>query len=439
MSIRSLHAVIRFGLGQRGVEPLPANPEAWLAEQLDAPDAVLAGPMPDMLSGLEAARLEDVENQQAAKGLVPHRIYPIDVRFQGDRRWSMHTLIGSNQPFRERLVAVWANHFTVSACAGGIVLPLAAAYVQEAIRPHVTGRFEDMLQAVMHHPGMLFYLNNTASAGPNSVLGLSKHAGLNENLARECLELHTVGVSSGYSQEDVTSFAKVLTGWSVERDKDPKGFVFHPETHEPGPKTVMGKVFPEGYEGGVAALNWLAHHPATYRRLATKLVQHFVADDPAPNEVAEISSVLEKTDGNLKAAALAVIGLDRAWTPLTKLRTPLDYVPALYRALGSTAESFEDQVASFIATERLGQSLEGALLPNGWSDTAQDWLQGENLLRRADWAFEISDRKDAPAVEALIGIYEPLLSESTLGAIRGAGSRREALALLLASPEFMRR
>jgi uncharacterized protein (DUF1800 family) len=439
MSIRSLHAVIRFGLGQSGVEPLPSDPEAWLADQLDAADAVLAGPVPDMLSGLEAAHLEDVENQQVAKGQITQRVYPINVRFQSDRQWSMHTIIGSNQPFRERLVAFWSNHFTVSACAGGIVLPLSAAYVQEAIRPHVTGRFEDMLQAVMHHPGMLFYLNNTASAGPNSLLGRTKHAGLNENLARECLELHTVGVGAGYSQEDVTSFAKVLTGWSVERDKDPKGFVFHPETHEPGPKTVMGKVFPEGYEGGVAALTWLAHHPATYRHLATKLVQHFVSDAPAPNEVAEISAVLEKTDGNLKAASLAVTHLDRAWAPLTKLRTPLDYVPAIFRALGVTAEAPEDKIAAFIATVRLGQSFGGALLPNGWSDTAKDWLQGENLLRRADWAFEMSDRKDAPAVEALTAIYEPLLSESTLSAIRGAGSRREALALLLASPEFMRR
>jgi uncharacterized protein (DUF1800 family) len=432
MTIRSLHSVIRFGLGQVGTEPLPSNPEAWLADQL-------AGPVPDTLSGFEAARLEDVENQQAAKGDVTQRIYPIGVRFQADRRWSMHTLIASKQPFRERLVGFWSNHFTVSGRAGGIVLPLAAAYVQEAIRPHVTGRFEDMLRAVMHHPGMLYYLNNSDSVGPNSALGRSRQKGLNENLARECLELHTLGASSGYSQADVTSFAKVLTGWSVERFKDPKGFIFRPETHEPGPKTIMGKVFPEGYEGGDAALTWLAHHPATYRRLATQLLQHFVADTPDPHEVEEISSVLEKTDGDLKAATLAVVGLDRAWTPLTKLRTPIDYVPALYRALGIVPESFEDLSAAYIATDRLGQPFECALLPNGWPDTAKDWLQGENLLRRADWAYDMSDHKDSPAPETLFAIYEPLLSQSTLSTIRGAGSRREALALLLASPEFMRR
>jgi hypothetical protein len=168
MSKRSIHAVVRFGLGQRGLEPLPTDPEAWLAAQLDAADLLLTSYGPDAMSAFNVWHLEDVGNIQFGKGLATQQPHFIGDRYQSDRRWAMHALISSSQPFRERLVTFWANHFTVSARAGGGVLALVGAFVQEAIRPHITGSFDEMLSAAFHHPGMLYYLNNEDSIGPNS-------------------------------------------------------------------------------------------------------------------------------------------------------------------------------------------------------------------------------------------------------------------------------
>lgn len=438
MDLRSIHAVIRFGLGLRGTQAPPVDPEAWLAQQLDKPDALLAQPGPDSGSALDIIRREEIQGMQFNKGMTAQAPRFIGERYQADRKQALRDMIVSADPFRERLVAFWANHFTVSGRAGGKVLALAGAYVREAIRPHVTGTFGDMLNAVMHHPAMLYYLNNADSVGPSSLGGRSGR-GLNENLARECLELHTVGVASGYTQQDVTSFAKILTGWSVEAVAQPRGFTFRPETHEPGTKVLMGQTFAQGYEGGLAALAWLAHHPATYQRLAAQLVGHFAADAPDPHDVAQVAAVLHDTDGDLKAATLAVMRLRSAWQPLTKLRTPIDYVAAVYRAFDVASDGSVDTSDAFWATATFGQPYEEPLLPNGWADTAANWLQGESLLRRADWAYSVAGRPSAPDTDMLIGIYGPLLSSTTLSTIRGAASRREALALFLASPEFMRR
>jgi uncharacterized protein (DUF1800 family) len=439
MSLRSLQAAVRFGLGQRGTEPTPSDPEAWLAAQLDAPDPILTSGGPDLASAFEVCHQEDVAGAQFGRGETMTSPHFIGDRYWSDREWAMQVLIGSSLPFRERLVTFWANHFTVSSRASGLTMAFTGAYVQEAIRPHVTGNFQEMLSAVMHHPAMLYYLNNADSVGPSSETGRALSHGLNENLARECLELHTLGTTGGYSQQDVTSFAKILTGWSVENQKEPKGFVFRSETHEPGPKTIMGQQFPEGYAGGEAALSWLAHHPATYQHIATQLVQHFAADTPNQQDVEHVASALRKTDGNLKAATLAVIELAGAWQPLDKLRSPLDYVVAIYRALDLVPTSVQERRKAYGATEILGQPFEAAYLPNGWSDTANDWLGGESLIRRADLAFSLANNPNVPNPEVLIDVFSPLLSARTIAGVRDAGSRREALALLLASPEFMRR
>ncbi len=191
--------------------------------------------------------------------------------------------LGAEIGFAERLVWFWSNHFCVSADK---VPSFAGSYEREAIRPHVLGRFADMLLAAEGHPAMLFYLDNAASIGPNSVAGINRSRGLNENLAREILELHTLGVRTGYTQDDVTRFAKVLTGWSFTAASDPEHggeFVFIPRLHEPGPQTVLGKSYPQpDIEQGRAVLTDLAHHPATAQHIAYKLARHFVADEPPP-------------------------------------------------------------------------------------------------------------------------------------------------------------
>jgi uncharacterized protein (DUF1800 family) len=439
MDSHPVHAAVRFGLGLRNGEPAPSDPCAWLVGQLDAVDPLLVESVPDSGSAFDVWRREDAGNDRFAMRLDPVLPHFIGDRYQADRRRTVRNMIFSSQPFRERLVMFWANHFTISSRAGGGLLSLIGAYVQEAIRPHVTGRFEDMLRAVVHHPAMLLYLNNNDSVGPNSVVGRATKKGMNENLARECLELHTIGVNSGYTQQDVTSFARILTGWSFDRFKEPRGFIFYPHTHEPGAKTLMGRSYPEGREGGEAALTWLAHHPATHRRLADQLVRHFVADNPDPKDVERIASVLQHTNGDLRATAVAVTELPSAWTPLTKLRTPVEYVVAVYRGLGLPLATTDDQANAYWATEYLGQPYQAALLPNGWSDKATDWVGGDSLVMRADWVFDMAGKPNTPDPEMLGNAYRPLFSVRTLDRARLAGSRRESLALLLASPEFMRR
>ena len=430
MDNRAAQALIRFGLGRRGNEPLPADPAAWLIAQLDAPDPALAAPGHSAAEGLVAIRSRRQNKDPASKAS------PIRDVFRADSAQAFDTLLTTTTPFRERLVNFWANHFTVSVkrpeCAA-----LTGAFVREAIRPHVTGRFETMLVAVMHHPAMLLYLDNAQSVGPDSPAGARQRRGLNENLARESLELHTVSPAAGYTQADVTAYANILTGWSIAYDYNPPGFLFRLNAHEPGPKTVMGRSFDHGLAGGNAILTWLADHPSTHRHLATKLVRHFVADDPPPTAVARIEAVLTRTHGDLKAASLELTRLPEAWLPLTKLRSPSDYVVAVLRAL-DLPEDRRPNLNPAMAS--LGQPFCGAPLPNGWADTAADWAGPEAILRRVDWAYGVTARAGDPDPEQIAqNSLGPLLRPATLDAMRHAGSRRDSLTLLLGSPEFQRR
>jgi uncharacterized protein (DUF1800 family) len=429
MDINATQALIRFGFGRRGNEPLPADPVAWLRAQLAVADP--GPPGPSVAEGFAAIR-QDREEEKASG--QPDRVRTL---FKGEVDALVGQALTTDTPFRERLVWFWANHFTIS-LRGGRTGALGGDFIRTAIRPHVTGRFGDMLLAVMRHPAMLLYLDNAGSIGPNSPVGLRRGRGLNENLARECLELHTLSPASGYTQADVTSFARLLTGWSVANgEKEPAGFFFRPAVHEPGEQVVLGRSFPAGEAGGVAALAFLAAHPATYRHLATKLVQHFVADQASDAAVQAVARVLHDTNGDLGQAAAALLGLDGAWQPLAKLRSPQDYVLAAMRAADLPVAKRPDGAAIM---RGLGQPLFGAPFPIGWPDLAADWAGPEAMMRRVDWAYGFAGRAAAldPAAmaEASLG---PLLSADTGAAIRRAGSRRDGLTLLFTSPEFQRR
>ena len=245
----------------------------------------------------------------------------------------------------ERLVAFWSNHFCISATKGPLARIWAGAFEREAIRPHVLGRFVDMLMAVGKHPAMLYYLDNQQSVGPDSRVGRRRKRGLNENLARETMELHTIGVDGGYTQADVTSLSRILTGWTFVGQKgflgEPGSFVFNANAHEPGPQRLLGKIYPAGgLAQGEAALADLARHPATAKFIATKFASHFVADDPPPALVARLADVFTKTDGDLKALTLALVDSDEAWhTPLTKIRSPYEYLVAMGRLLDRVPEN----------------------------------------------------------------------------------------------------
>lgn len=474
MDIQSVVASVRFGLGRRPGDPVPSDPVAWLERQLARPAPLPSqghAGIPEAFAAIRADRetgrmfreaqaavprsapqvttmggtmegeamtapAERAPPRAAARQRRPEFQRPQLIRAAGIA-WIAHGLEAAEE-YHVRLTNFWLNHFTVSRRKpnAGVFL---GDFLRSAIRQHVTGRFADMLLAVARHPAMLIYLDNAGSIGPNSRAGLRRGRGLNENLAREILELHTLSPAAGYTQADVTEFAKILTGWSVEGQREPVGFVFRPNTHEPGEKTLMGRRFPPGEEGGIAALRWIAEHPATHRHLATKLVRHFVADDPPRAAVDRIFAVLRDTCGDLGAAARALIRLPEAWSPpLTKLRTPLDYVLAVLRALEAPPETGGE--IAWRDLPRLGQPLWSAPAPNGWADSAAEWAAPEAILRRVEWVHALAGRggrQDARALaEAVLG---PLAHEDTLREAGRAGSARDALTLVLASPEFQRR
>ena len=429
MDLGAAHALIRFGLGRRPEEALPDDPAAWLRAQVEGPFIAPA----DNVTIADAMAANALDRTDPRPPGEPSRARQM---FRTEAQALIDIALATDAPFHERLVWFWANHFTVS-LRRGIIAPLIGTYVRDAIRPYVAGAFGDMLLAVMRHPAMLLYLDNAASTGPASAVGLKQQRGLNENLARECLELHTCTPAAGYAQADVTEFARVLTGWSVGRQQEAPGFRFRPALHEPGAKQVMGRSFSEGEQGGVEALAFLAAHPMTHRHLATKLVRHFVADAPPPGTVRTVEAALRDTGGNLGAAALALVPEPASWQPLTKLRTPWDYLLAAVRASGLPADNRPDMLGIMAG---LGQPAFNAPFPIGWPDTAADWAGPEALLRRIDWAYGFAGRMQLADAEALADtVLGPLLSDATLNEMRRAGSRRDAVTLLLGSPEFQRR
>ena len=337
----------------------------------------------------------------------------------------------------ERLVWFWSNHFCVNANA----TVMAGGYEREAIRPYVLGRFADMLLAAEGHPAMLLYLNNEQSIGPASVAGINRDKGLNENLAREILELHTLGVRTVYGQADVTNFAKVLTGWTIlptATNPDHGGeFVFLRRAHEPGPQTVVGTAYADGgVEQGRAVLNDLARHPATARHVATKLARHFIADDPPTTLVDRLTQRFLDTDGDLKEVIAALIAAPESWAAeQAKIKRPGEWIVAALRA----TEEPGDIVRIIRAQALLGEPLWRPPAPKGFSDDNAAWLDG--LGQRLDIANSFARREGlAHEPEAIMDTaLGPLASAETRQTLAHADTRPQALTLLLMAPEFQRR
>ncbi|WP_374598341.1 DUF1800 family protein [Brevundimonas sp.] len=378
--------------------------------------------------------------------------------------------LGATTPdgFAERWALFWANAFTVSATkfqSGVFIGP----YEREAIRPHVFGRFEDLVLAAESHPAMLTYLDQAQSVGPNSVAGQRRNAGLNENLAREILELHTLGSDGGYTQADVTELARALTGWSIPTGRGGSGqgrgqgrgqgggqgrgrraaamaeapagngFVFRAVVHEPGTRTVLGKTYAEGgAEQGRAILRDLANTPQTARRLSHNLARHFVADEPPPTLVQKLEAAWTSSRGDLAQVARALIEAPEAWEPqASKIKTPYEFIVSTHRALGTRPQRPQPLQQALV---QMGQPAFSAPSPEGWPDTAADWAGPDALVKRLNWAKTVGDRAtdtDAEAVAA--AALGPRLGERSRLAIARAESRAEALTLFLMSPEFQRR
>ena len=346
--------------------------------------------------------------------------------------------------FTERLVAFWSNHFCISANKGGPARMWAGSFEREAIRPHVLGRFGDMLKAVEQHPAMLFFLDNQQSLGPDSRAGKNRNRGLNENLAREIMELHTLGVGGGYSQDDVTSLANIITGWTyagrLGQLGAPGTFVFNANAHQPGAQRVMGKIYDASdVTQGEAVLADLARHPSTAKFVAGKFARHFVADDPPPALVARLADVFARTGGDLKALAMALVDSEDAWkAPLAKMRSPYEFLVASGRLL---AQIPNDPGRYLGALNTLGQPLWSPAGPNGFADSNAAWAAPEGMKLRLDISAQIASRlaDGIDPRDLLELVAADAASVETRRTIERAESRQQALALLLMSPEFQRR
>jgi uncharacterized protein (DUF1800 family) len=352
--------------------------------------------------------------------------------------------VGSDDPYRERLVAFWADHFTV-APKTRMERPLPAILIDEAIRPHVGGRFADMLRAVVTHPAMLVYLNQEASFGPGSPKGKRQSKGLNENLARELLELHTLGVGAGYSQADVRELAELLTGLAVAPDR---GFVFDKRRAEPGAEVVLGVTYRgDGLEPVLRALDDLAVRPETARHIARKLAVHFVADEPDADLVEALEAVFVETGGDLAAVSAALLAHPLA-VQGTKARQPFDLMVAGFRALGVTPDMivalemkpFKRLILDPLAA--MGQPFQQAPGPDGWPEAEADWITPQGLAARIDWAMQAPERlvRPLPDPRAFLQVALGARAGKTLiWAVGAAESARDGVGLVLASPEFNRR
>ena len=351
--------------------------------------------------------------------------------------------------FNERLVMFWANHFAVATDKSSQIRAMAGSYEREAIRPHIFGRFTDMVMAVETHPCMLNYLDNITSIGPQSLRNKHGKYGLNENLAREIMELHIMGVGSGYTQADVTAFAAALTGWTVskmpETSKDiGDGFDFIETNHQPGEQEVLGKVYPDsGFFQAADIIIDLTGRPATAHHIAFKLAKHFVADTPPPALVDHLSDTFIKTGGDLSAVYMALIDSDASWSPdCVKIRSPQEQLIAMLRATGITIRPTLLKQVLF----NMGQLLWTPSGPNGFPDTFAAWSTPEGLTTRVDTAAVVAAQATSGSAHPnldpralVVNILGPRLSNTTAAAVNHAESISQGLVLTFMSPEFLRR
>jgi uncharacterized protein (DUF1800 family) len=482
-------AAHRFGLGEASLDSIGGDAVGWLQAQIGPAEPQRGNGLASGVDGLRRfAEFLRTQRQPAAAGTpvmadssmagtagMAATSALADTRsaeqqfgehfrqlVQADVRARLSTAALSTRPFNERLALFWANHFTVSmakASARGIV----GAFEREAVRPHIGGSFEGLLKAVVHHAGMLRYLDNDSSAGPDSPFvrrqmqrarqtnaAAPRVSGLNENLAREVLELHTLGVNGGYTQADVTEFARVLTGWRVplrelaDAPADaPAGTPttrFEASWHQPGPKTVLGRRYPEGPEALDAVLHDLAVHPGTARFIATKLARHFVADEPPPALVARLEASFRGSGGDLPSLYRALIDAPEAWVAQpAKLKSPEEFVLSTARLLKLGEQAFARLPDGGIA--QLGQRVQAAPSPAGWPDRAEEWLGPDAVWKRVEWATRVADRlgRQLDARQLAQASLGPLLQADTQRQIERAADGPQALALLLMAPEFQRR
>jgi uncharacterized protein (DUF1800 family) len=474
-------ALNRFGLGARPDDTPPRKPKAWLLAQFDQyqPRSAAWADQPSAASlatelaqqrqqklqswqspqspqtppnqqNASASQAADATARQAANKAIREEIRDV---YRSAVNARVNSALTTPAPFVERLVHFWANHFAVSGDKPAVAA-LAGTFEAEAIRPHVLGRFEDMLVAVERHPAMQVFLDQTRSVGPDSMAAMraaernpERKRGLNENLAREIMELHTLGVRSGYTQDDVTEFARALTGWSVAGVQGPQPagatpgeYVFRAALHEPGSRTILGRRYDQSGENqALAILHDLAASPSTAQHIAGKLARHFVADNPPPGLCERLADAFRRSGGDLPAVYRALLDAPEAWTPVAvKFKTPWEWAISSLRGLG-WRDTGNFQAAPLLT--QLGQPVWRPGSPAGYDDIAASWAAPDALVRRVEvaqrLAARVGDQLDARALGQTL--LAGSLSQATGAAVSRAESASTAIALLLVSPDFQRR
>lgn len=454
-----IRATIRFGMGLGPRHALPQDIDALLMD-VTGPDAMAAAypiavfseAAPSIFAFQEALKHRKAQEEgtaafDAAQADEKRLRDLAVVAYQDQVRAQFFRAIETPIGFRERLVRFWADHFTVIA-PGVTRKHLVAPYIEEAIRPHVGLRFADMLRAAVTHPAMLIYLQQARSIGPNSVVGVRQGKGLNENLARELLELHTLGVGGGYLQADVRQLAELLAGISY---KTSEGVFYDTRRAEPGAETVMGVTYSDASERAVidAALADLAVHPATARHIAAKLAAHFVADVPDADLVAAIEAAFIRTDGDLMACYAAMLAHPAAWAdPAQKVRPPFDFIAGGMRALGVRATDLQAMEwrkfrgLTALAMRTMGQPWQAPGGPDGWADTAADWIIPQTMAGRISWAMVAPTGllQDLPDPREVVHwALGPEPEQAVVFAASSAETTRDGIGVIFASPAFNRR
>jgi len=447
---RAMHALDRLAFGARPGDVdrvLQIGVDAWIDQQLH-PERIADRALDARLAQYATLRMSDAEiaekyyapileaRKEAKNAADPAEMKKeLRARLTPDQRprvvveelQSQRILRAaeSERQLNEVLVDFWMNHFNVFA-GKGVDRFLLTGYERDTIRPRIYGRFEDLLMATAKSPAMLFYLDNARSVAapenrpapqrtamrggfggfggrgtiapmmrPNGAGQAAQKGGLNENYARELMELHTLGVDGGYTQKDVTELARVLTGWTIERPKQGGGFVFRRQLHDAGAKTVLGVHFPAGggIEEGERMIKLLAHHPATAHHIAYQLCQRLVADEPPPALVDRVANRFLATDGDLRETVKAVVYSPEFRDPRyyrAKVKSPFEYTISAVRALGAT---IDDPLPLARGLQQGGEPLYGAQPPTGYSDKADAWVNSGALLNRINFALALADNK----------------------------------------------
>ncbi|MGH9420764.1 MAG: DUF1800 domain-containing protein [Thermoanaerobaculia bacterium] len=482
---RALHVLNRLGFGPRPGDVdrvLKDGIDAWIEQQLH-PEAIPDRAVEARIAGLPTMKLSNEQivrtyyepvlmarkkaNAEAKDGEVDkkdmRRELMRDVPYDKRPQVVINDLIAqriyraaeSDRQLNEVMVVFWMNLFNVFS-GKGIDRFLLTSYERDVIRPHIWGRFEDLLMATAKSPAMLFYLDNARSmAAPENRSAMQQRAyggrlgggffgrraamappqsrnregGLNENYAREIMELHTLGVDGGYTQKDVTELARVLTGWTITRERDGgegASFVFRQQMHDVAPKQVLGVRFGPGggIDEGERMIHVLAHHPSTAHHIAYKLCQRLVADEPPPALVDRVARTFLKTDGDLRQTVKAVIASPEFWDPAvyrTKVKSPFEYTISAVRAVNA---QITDPAPIARALQQIGEPLYGAQPPTGYSDKAGVWINTGALMNRLNFALSLASNK-------LPGVHGDVVSLIPTGEAADASHSVEALAQAL--------